>query len=373
MKRFTLAFCILCCLVLSSCKGAEVQKIEEMIDSIGEVSLDSIDNIEKIERMVTEIKNDNPGQYKKIDNLEILEAARTQYDKLYREHMVESTKKAISIIGEVTLGKSQYIKNARSKYDELTEEEKKQIENYPALENAEKIVNDLKIESISNMIASLDEVTLGTESQIKNIQKIYDELTDQEKEQITNYDVLVSAQQKLSDLKIEKAVDLINEIGTITTNSNYDIWKAQTAWEALSDEEKKQAPIDGDSILMKARDDLTVLQNQHSDNTLESPIQEKGPTMGDTNAMLSAISYINTNIGFSRQGLIEQLEYEGYSNSEATYGADNCGADWYAQAVVSASNYISVMPFSRQGLIDQLESEGFTYDQAVYGVEEIGY
>lgn len=75
-------------------------------------------------------------------------------------------------------------------------------------------------------------------------------------------------------------------------------------------------------------------------------------------------------MAFSYEGLIEQLEYEGYSNSEAKYAADNCGADWYEQAVKCAENYLDVMSFSRSELIDQLEYEGFTHDQAVHGVNE---
>ena len=73
---------------------------------------------------------------------------------------------------------------------------------------------------------------------------------------------------------------------------------------------------------------------------------------------------------FSYSGLVEQLEYEGYSPAEAAYAADNCGADWYEQAVKSAKQYLEVMSFSRSGLIDQLEYEGFTYDQAAYGVDK---
>lgn len=90
---------------------------------------------------------------------------------------------------------------------------------------------------------------------------------------------------------------------------------------------------------------------------------------GKRNALKSAKNYISV-MPFSYSGLVEQLEYEGYSNSEATYAADNCGADWYEQAVKSAKQYLEVMAFSRSGLIDQLEYEGYTYDQAVYGVDK---
>ena len=99
---------------------------------------------------------------------------------------------------------------------------------------------------------------------------------------------------------------------------------------------------------------------------------ESNITMGQRNALDSASNYLRI-MAFSYSGLIQQLEYEGYSNSEATYAADNCGADWYEQAVLSAKNYLDIMSFSRQGLIEQLEYDGFTSEQAVYGVEQNGY
>ena len=78
-------------------------------------------------------------------------------------------------------------------------------------------------------------------------------------------------------------------------------------------------------------------------------------------------------MAFSYSGLIEQLEFEGYTNSDATYAANNCGADWYEQAALSAKTYLNAMPFSRDGLIEQLQYEGFTYEQAAYGAEQNGY
>jgi len=95
-------------------------------------------------------------------------------------------------------------------------------------------------------------------------------------------------------------------------------------------------------------------------------------TKGEQNALKTAKQYLNV-MGFSYSGLIEQLEYEGYSTAEATTAADLCGANWYDQAAIVAENYLSVMGFSRSGLIDQLIYEGFTRDQAEYGVEQNGY
>lgn len=71
--------------------------------------------------------------------------------------------------------------------------------------------------------------------------------------------------------------------------------------------------------------------------------------------------------------LVGQLEFEGYTHEEATFAADNCGADWNEQAAKCAQNYLEYSSFSRQGLIDQLVFEGFTYEQAEYGVSAAGY
>ena len=95
-------------------------------------------------------------------------------------------------------------------------------------------------------------------------------------------------------------------------------------------------------------------------------------TMGQKNALKAAGQYLDYT-AFSYKSLIEQLEYEGYSTEDATFAADNCGADWKEQAVISAKNYLDYTAFSKDGLIEQLEYEGFTHEQAVYGAEQNGY
>lgn len=89
------------------------------------------------------------------------------------------------------------------------------------------------------------------------------------------------------------------------------------------------------------------------------------------NALSKAKDYLNYT-AFSYTGLIEQLEYEKFSTEDATYGADNCGADWNEQAAKKAADYLDYTSFSRDGLIEQLEYEGFTAEQATYGVDSVG-
>lgn len=93
---------------------------------------------------------------------------------------------------------------------------------------------------------------------------------------------------------------------------------------------------------------------------------------GEKNALASAKLYISV-MPFSKSGLITQLEYEGYTTSEATYGATHCGANWNEQAALKAELYLDTMAFSKSGLIAQLEYDGFTHEQAVYGAKQNGY
>lgn len=84
-------------------------------------------------------------------------------------------------------------------------------------------------------------------------------------------------------------------------------------------------------------------------------------------ALKKAKSYLSTQ-AFSYKGLIHQLEYEKFTTEQATYGADSCGANWYEQASKKAGEYLRVMSMSRSRLKSQLIYEKFTAEQAEYGV-----
>ena len=92
-------------------------------------------------------------------------------------------------------------------------------------------------------------------------------------------------------------------------------------------------------------------------------------TTGEKNALGSAKQYLSVS-AFSYSGLIQQLEFDDYTHSEAEYAAKNCGADWNEQAARQAAEYLSVTSFSRKGLIEQLRFDGFTREQAEYGVNK---
>lgn len=164
-----------------------------------------------------------------------------------------------------------------------------------------------------------------------------------------------------AEIVSSSTTDKASLIGCLCLENDEDAAGAVLAFIKTSDEptevlsmvEKAQALADGFQ---------SAIDKQGSEPTTE----------GERRALEKAYDYLEYT-AFSYTGLIEQLEFEGFSNSEATYAADNCGADWNEQAALKAQQYLEYSSFSRSGLIEQLEFEGFTHSQAEYGVTENGY
>ncbi|WP_255450531.1 Ltp family lipoprotein [Skermania sp. ID1734] len=113
----------------------------------------------------------------------------------------------------------------------------------------------------------------------------------------------------------------------------------------------------------------SALVSSRMSPVVESPARAE--TASQRNARLKAGDYLDMS-AFSRKGLIEQLEYEGFSAEDAVYGTDSLNADWNEQAAKKARDYLDMSAFSRSGLVDQLMYEGFTRQQAEFGVSQTG-
>jgi cytoplasmic iron level regulating protein YaaA (DUF328/UPF0246 family) len=99
---------------------------------------------------------------------------------------------------------------------------------------------------------------------------------------------------------------------------------------------------------------------------------EASETVSQSNAVKKGEQYLSFT-AFSRSGLIEQLEFDGFNKSDATYGTDAQNANWNEQAAKKAKAYLSFTAFSRSGLIDQLKFDGFSQKEAEYGVNANGF
>lgn len=99
------------------------------------------------------------------------------------------------------------------------------------------------------------------------------------------------------------------------------------------------------------------------------PVNSSGSYDAGTEALTLAFQYLESS-PFSKDMLVKQLEYEGFSTEDAVWAVDLCGADWDAEAVRMAEFYLDGGDIPRDELITYLENDGFPHDQAVYGVDE---
>lgn len=107
-------------------------------------------------------------------------------------------------------------------------------------------------------------------------------------------------------------------------------------------------------------------------------------TVAQQQAIDSANSYLQTEPGWSYQGLIDQLDspYGGqFAEADATFAVNTIApagdtAFWDGQAADSAKSYVTTEPgWSCAGLVQQLDSPyggKFTQAQAEYGAQSVG-
>jgi hypothetical protein len=111
----------------------------------------------------------------------------------------------------------------------------------------------------------------------------------------------------------------------------------------------------------------------------QTPVAAALYTVPQQQAIASAKSYLSSEPGFSKAGLIDQLhsQYgEGFSKKLAVFAVNHIKVNWRQQAVYSARSYMKSEPgWSYSGLVDQLHSpygEQFTLAQAEYAAKAVG-
>lgn len=108
-----------------------------------------------------------------------------------------------------------------------------------------------------------------------------------------------------------------------------------------------------------------------SDSSSQSGSQTAAATENQQKALDKANEYVDT-LPLSREGLIKQLEYDGYTTDVATYAADNCSANWNKEAKEMAEQYMDSTTYTYKDMVQQLEAEGFTKKQAKFGAKAVG-
>ena len=222
----------------------------ELIEAIGDVTYhggvdDSLEAIVAAENSYNDLSGDQQLIVDAI-NHDVLLHAREVYDDV---------KEVVDMIDSISLvvqnpESKELIFSTKEAYDALSDEEKALIYNYDKLYTAYAAIEDLidcreNADNAMALINAIGEVSYpDSQEAIETARKAYDELDGYEKSLVTNYSVLLEAEEKYENLKNEamaEAVDaLINAIGEVeyTSQSKAKIDAARNAYEALTPEQK---------------------------------------------------------------------------------------------------------------------------------------
>lgn len=209
MKKIGVVLLSLClALTLTACAKSEAaQAVDDQIEAIGEVTLDSEAAIAAAEEAVEALAEEDREQ---LDNVDVLEQARADYENLVLEAQAAEVEAAISAIGTVSLDSADAVANARSVYDSSTAEVQALVENAADLEAAETQLADLQVAEVTEMINAIGTVSLASADAIEAAQTLYDSLSDEVKGKVTNASALESASAQLKTLKQEQAQQLLS-------------------------------------------------------------------------------------------------------------------------------------------------------------------
>ena len=248
------------CIALCGC--GEVENAERLISDIGDVQISSISQIEEAEKAVSQLTS---RQKARINNLDKLEAARAEYNALQKlksdnANNIKQVENKITYIGDVTLEKYDLIINARRCYDSLDPAVQVFVENRATLFSAEEVHKQLEITAVTEAIDNIGSVTLESENLIENARSLYDKYQDNIQSEITNIDKLLNAESVLNDLKVERAYNLIEAIGTVTLDSKESIQLADEAFSSVPANERSR--IKNSAILSEARTTYKALEDE---------------------------------------------------------------------------------------------------------------
>lgn len=203
--KLLLLMIFIACVLLSACgKSEEASRVDQLIVNIGEVSLNSEAQITEAESSVSALAEQD---YKQLEHLNELESARTQYNQL----RAEEVEKVIFQIGSITVESEETISTAREYYDDASSAVQALVTNYNLLLEAEEEFPAVCAAEVEELIAKIGTVSLEKEEQIKEARARFNSLSFTAMQMVTNSQVLKDAEDSYKDLEREAQKQAIEE------------------------------------------------------------------------------------------------------------------------------------------------------------------
>ncbi len=197
--------------------------VEGLISNIGSVDANSGNAITAARNAYNELVS-FAGNIT-ISNYSTLTSAESAFAKYAVQYVIDK----INSIGEVTLDKESIISSARNAYDSLEEDEQALVTNYQTLVQAEKKFTNL--EKSTQFDELINDVDMSSITSMKEVVNAYNALTS---DQIA----LITTSSKVSEVKVTLTIKLIDSIGNVTSSSGSAITEAEEMYNSLSSTEK---------------------------------------------------------------------------------------------------------------------------------------
>ena len=199
----------------------------------------------------------------KVTKLSLLEAAEKKYQELKQQEDAAKAKEVVALIdkiGTVTASSGDAITAAQRAYEALTADQKKLVTNLSKLEAAITQWNQIKAKEVMDLIDKIGTpVTTASKAAIDAARAAYNSLTAEQKQLVTNYKTLTQAETAYAKLTAsdgdkaaaQKVMDLI-----AAAQTQEEIEAARAAYEALTQLQKQL--VENYELLESAEARLTL-------------------------------------------------------------------------------------------------------------------
>lgn len=262
----------------------EANKIIDLINELNDIKLSDESKINDIK---TKYDSLTDVQKNKVNNYDLLEQALLTIEQLKEDQkVVDKVIAAITLLpNEISLKDEVLVQEVNTLYNELNDNQKKAVTNYNKLQQALNTIQEIKNNIdmlINNLVSSIDSlpdaITLEYEDAINNLLEQFSSLTEEQKIQITNYEKLLKAVNKIKELKqneIDKAEalkmdEIINTLpSNITLDDEQEVLRIKEIYDQLTVNQKIK--VTTYSKLKKALETIEHIKKQNE--TLEKVIK----------------------------------------------------------------------------------------------------
>ena len=198
---------------------AQVEEVVEKINSLGQIDENSEELILQAEILYARMM---PKSQRQVNNIDMLKAARAEYNNLKAQEVIIEINK----IGDITKESGDLIANAENKYVKLLDSQKRLVDNAEMLMDARNEYDQLCAQEVIDEIEKIGAIAIDKKSIIDTAWKDYSALTQNQKELVTNSEFLEKAEKEIAE-KMEDIEEAQKIVRQVMDAFNYEMTGAQ--------------------------------------------------------------------------------------------------------------------------------------------------